>query len=216
MLMSNWRSSTSRRASLVEADGLAVGRLLAREGEEIHHQLGGAVAFVRGLFQVGAGARAEIVVRQHQFQVALDDGERVVEFVRDAGNHLPDGGKLFRLAQLLFQLRALGQFDEEKLVGGAAVEINQRAVDLHRRERAVFADQIERALAAEGQKPFLAGLRRRVGLAFDLAKRAQAVAAGFRAGMPSSRSAAWFNSRMRRSSASVMRMASLAWSNSFW
>src|SRR5258708_9038876 len=170
------------RNHVIEVDGFAMGGLFAREGEEIHDELGGAVAFVGGLLKVSAGLRAQVVVGKDEFEIAFDDRERIVEFLGDAGNHPANGREFFRLAKLLFQAGPLREFDDEKLIGGAAVEINQGAVDFNGNNGAVFAHEVHGTLAAEGEEPVFAVLRRRAGLAFDLAKRAEGMPAQFGTG----------------------------------
>ena len=127
--------------NFVEVDRFAMRRLLARKRQEVHHQLGRAVAFMRRLFQIRARLRAQLMMGQHQFQVTFDHRQRIVQFMRDAGNHLADGGEFFRLAQLLFQPRALRQFQQGELVGAPAVEINSVPLISTGRADAVLAHQ---------------------------------------------------------------------------
>ncbi len=78
-------------------------RLLAREGQQLPHEIGGAVAVLLDLHDVGEGrvARPE----PHQQQVAKPDHRRqqVVEIMRDAAGELSDRLHLLRLREL--QLR---------------------------------------------------------------------------------------------------------------
>ena len=133
---------------LVEVQGLAAGTLLTRKGQELADQLGGAIAFLRGLLQIVAGLWRQLMMREHQLQITFHDRQRVVQFMRHTGDHQADGRKFFRLAQLLFEPRAFGKFQQEKLVSRFAVKLDLRAVDLHRHQRSVFPHQVKRVLAA--------------------------------------------------------------------
>jgi hypothetical protein len=77
-------------------------RLGPREAQELADELRGARRRFLGLRQellfVGLGSR------EHDGQARHDDGEHVVEVVRDARRELPDGLHLVRLPQLLLRL----------------------------------------------------------------------------------------------------------------
>ena len=90
-----------------EADALALGRGLAAEGEDLPHDLLGAVEGAHHLVQVRAGGRAPRQVVLGQFDVAHDAAEDVVEIVGDAAGEGSDGFHLLQLEQLLFQPRRL-------------------------------------------------------------------------------------------------------------
>src|SRR5439155_2697992 len=125
----------------VQVYGFPMNRLFAGKGQEIADQFGGAVAFEGDLLQVGSRGLAQWVPSQNQLQVAFDDRQWIVQLVRDAGNHLAERRELFRLPQLLFELRALGQFAEKKLVGCLAVETDRRAVRFNGSQRAVASHE---------------------------------------------------------------------------
>ena len=105
------------RDDLVEVDVARLQRLLAREGE---HALGELRA-ARGRFVDRLHDRRELRILPDRIRQQLghadDDGQQIVEIVRDAAGHLPDRFHLLRLAQLPFQHQALGHVaaDEEIL-----------------------------------------------------------------------------------------------------
>ena len=65
-------------------------RLLAREGEQLAGQAGGAVRVRLDLLDVVIVAVARRVAHQHQVAMADDRGQDVVEVVRDAAGELAD------------------------------------------------------------------------------------------------------------------------------
>ena len=149
-----------------------------------------------------------------------DDGEGIVEFVGDAGDHLAQAGKLFGLAQLLLETAAVGDFAEEELEGLLPLEINAGAFDLGEGGAAVFLQDAEGALGAQAVDPFdgvaLGLVRARGGLAEGGEKLGPRLAlAEAERYLPDliTRLAVSFKSRMRRSPAAVMMMASPAWLN---
>src|SRR6266516_4648396 len=154
----------------VQVHGFAMNRLFAGKRQEIADEFGGAVAFEGDFFQVGAGGLAQGVPAQDQLQVALDDSQRTVQLVRNAGNHLAKRRELLRLPKLLFEARALGQFAEKKLVGRLAVETDRRAVRFNGGQGAVAAHEIQMAVPANRGEPFRAGLRHRLRLGMKLAE----------------------------------------------
>ena len=83
--------------------------LLAREGQQLPHEIGGAVAVLLDLHDVGERrvARPE----PHQQQVAEPDhrGQQIVEIMRDAAGELSDRLHLLRLRELHFEILLLGR-----------------------------------------------------------------------------------------------------------
>ena len=79
-------------------------RLLAREGEQLAGQAGGAVRVRLDLLDVVIVAVARRVPHQHQVAMADDRGQDVVEIVRDAAGELADRLHLGRLGDLPLEL----------------------------------------------------------------------------------------------------------------
>ena len=86
----------------VEVERARVDNLLAAKSEQLAREAGGALGGLLDL--VGGGERLRIERRQaEQRGVAEDDGEDVVEIVRDAAGELADGLHFLRLAELFFE-----------------------------------------------------------------------------------------------------------------
>ena len=68
----------------IQINSLAVPRLFAGEGQEVADELGGAVAFVGDLLQIGADLLAQLVPTQDEFHISFDDRQRVVQLVGNA------------------------------------------------------------------------------------------------------------------------------------
>ena len=81
-------------------------RLLAREGEQLAGQAGGAVGILADLLDVVIIAVARRVAHQHQVAMADDRGQDIVEIVRDAAGELADRLHLGRLGDLALELRS--------------------------------------------------------------------------------------------------------------
>ena len=92
--------------SLLASIGLRRQRLLAREGEQPAGQRGGALRALQrhvagardARSTAGDGGKCGNLAADH-VEPAQDDGEQVVEVVRDAAGELADGLHLLRLAQ---------------------------------------------------------------------------------------------------------------------
>ena len=86
----------------IHVQSLGLDELAAAEGEQLPRQAGGALG---GLGDLLRGARRRFLQsgRHQQRGVAVNDGEDVVEIVRDAAGKLADGLHFLRLAQLLLQ-----------------------------------------------------------------------------------------------------------------
>ena len=82
--------------------------LAAAEGEELPREVGGALRGLLDLFERLGEVGAQSGHRELEAGVALDDGEQVVEVVRDAGGELPDGFHFLRLPELRLELEAVG------------------------------------------------------------------------------------------------------------
>ena len=86
-------------------------RLLAREGQQLPHQRGGAVGVLLDVHDVREGRVRRAVVGQQQVGRHDDGGQHVVEVVRDAAGKLADRLHLLALRHLAFQRLLLGGFD---------------------------------------------------------------------------------------------------------
>ena len=109
----------------VERDGGQ--HLFAAEGEQLPRELGSAVA---GLLDVLEFFTHRVPVGQvHQGDVggAIDDGEQVVEVVRDAAGQAPDHFHLLRLRELFAQAPLLRQVPRDAdVVGDGASRVSHR------------------------------------------------------------------------------------------
>ncbi len=102
-------------------DGRAQG-LLAREGEELADEGGGAVGVLADLHEVAVLLVGDVVAHEEQVAVAVDRGQEVVEVVGDAAGELADGLHLLGLDELGFQGLELGRVGEDGEDRGRAVE----------------------------------------------------------------------------------------------
>ena len=88
-----------------QLEHLRAQRLLAREGEQLAGQAGGAVRVGADLLDVVIVAVARRVAHQHQVASAEDRGQDVVEIVGDAAGELADRLHLGRLGDLALEPR---------------------------------------------------------------------------------------------------------------
>ncbi len=86
--------------------------LLAREGQQLAHQVGGAVGVLLDLHDVGEGLVAGAVPEQQQVTEADHRGQQVVEVVGDAAGEETHRLHLLRLRELLLQPTLLGRIHE--------------------------------------------------------------------------------------------------------
>ena len=138
-------------------------RLLAREGQQLPHEIGGAVAVLLDLHDVGEGrvARPE----PHQQQVAEPDhrGQQVVEIMRDAAGELADRLHLLRLRELHFEVLLLGDVDEmqhQPRYRPSAASRRRRAGSGKRRSCARAVRSAAHRPAAPASRPSAAALSR--------------------------------------------------------
>ena len=87
----------------VDVDAAALGLVLPREVEEIFHDAPRALRFVVDLLGLRELAGLQSVTQQ-ELRVPHDGGERIVQFVRDAGDQLAESGHFFRLQHLRLNL----------------------------------------------------------------------------------------------------------------
>ncbi|MNQ68239.1 hypothetical protein D3C85_827890 [compost metagenome] len=95
-----------------QVEPLAPHRRLAREGQQLAHQIGGADAGLADLVQAVIGGVADRVALQQLGQLHLDGGQQVVEVVGHAAGQLAHGLHLLGLRQL--QLHRLLRRDVEQ------------------------------------------------------------------------------------------------------
>ena len=103
-----------------QLEHLRAQRLLAREGEQLAGQAGGAVRVGLDLLDVVIVAVARRVAHQHQVAMADDRGQDVVEVVRDAAGELADRLHLGRLRDLPLELGFLAIVLEQQQHRGIA------------------------------------------------------------------------------------------------
>ena len=100
--------------ALVQVQHLRLEHLLAAEREELPRQVRRALRRRPDLLDVGAKGLVGLEVAADQLRVAQDDGQQVVEVVRDAAGEPADGLHLLRLAELLLQSLSLGEVERQR------------------------------------------------------------------------------------------------------
>ena len=107
---------------VLEVDDGRAQRLLAREGEQLAHQRGGAVGVLADLHQVAVLDVGDVVAHQQEVAVAVDRGQQVVEVVGDAAGELADRLHLLALDELRLEGLELGGVGEDGEQRRRAVE----------------------------------------------------------------------------------------------
>ncbi len=107
---------------VLEVDDRGPQRLLAREGEELADEGGGAVGVLADLHQVAVLLVGDVVAHQQQVAVAVDRGQEVVEVVGDAAGELADRLHLLALDELGLEGLELGGVGEDREQRRGAVE----------------------------------------------------------------------------------------------
>ncbi len=109
-----------RRDAVPDIDDLGGQRLAAREGEQLRGQLGGAVGGVGDGVDLALTTLGGELGAAEQVDRAANDGEQVVEVMRDTARQLADRLQLLRLAQLFLggAQRGLGRL----LLGDVATD----------------------------------------------------------------------------------------------
>ena len=97
---------------IVQRQHLGLHGLLAAEGQQLADQGGGAQRVLVHLVQFLERGIARRMAHQQEFAIADDDGEQIVEVVRDAARQLAHGLHLLRLGELGFQRLLLGDVDK--------------------------------------------------------------------------------------------------------
>src|SRR5271157_2879298 len=113
---------------VVEVEHPLLRRSGAREFQKVLHDAGGAACLTVSHFELALGAIVDALAIAKQFANAENGGERIVQFVSDAGEHLAHGGEFFSLDELLFEALELGNVaarDDHAL--DLAVFIEERA-----------------------------------------------------------------------------------------
>ena len=91
----------------IELNGLALRRHLAGKAEQVLHDLLGALRFLQNHAQIAARAFGDLGIFHQQVGESEDGGERIVDFVGDAGDQLSDGRHFFGVHQLGAQHRRI-------------------------------------------------------------------------------------------------------------
>jgi hypothetical protein len=99
------------RDQLAQVQHLALHGLLAREGQQLADQIGGAHARLADLVEALVRRVAHRMTMQQFVKAQLDGGQQVVEVVGHAAGQLADGLHLLRLGQLKLHLLLLGHVD---------------------------------------------------------------------------------------------------------
>ena len=86
--------------------------LLPREGQQLPHEIGGAVGVLLDLHNVGEGWVARRRAQQQQIAEPDHCRQQIVEIVRHAAGELTDGLHLLRLRELDLEVLLLGDVDE--------------------------------------------------------------------------------------------------------
>ena len=100
--------------------------LLAREGQQLAHQIGGAVGVLLDLHDVGEGRVARPEAQQQKIAKADHRGEQIVEIMRHAAGELADRLHLLRLGELRLDLLLLGGVDEMQDEAALAVAAHRQ------------------------------------------------------------------------------------------
>ena len=85
-----------------------VGLRRTGEGEQVLHDLGGAAGLAMGQVELAARAGSSVAASRISFGDAQDCGQRIIQLVRYAGNHLTHGCQALGLDQLLFHALGFG------------------------------------------------------------------------------------------------------------
>ena len=164
---------------LVHVDHRARGVALAREGQEVADDLGGALRLAEDGLEAAPGLIVDRTLRQ-PLGPGEDGRERVVQLVRDAGDRLAERGELLGLQQLVIEVARLvleplaladvahqrldvdaavlerlgvrGDLDPDRDAIGAAQPqqvVGDRAVALQPRDEAVARLRIDEAIGLE-------------------------------------------------------------------
>ena len=149
------RAPTSGRISCATAldlgadiEHLRLQRLPAGERQQLPGQLGGAFHGFGNRVDVAAAPFFRQFAAAQEVGRGADDGQQIVEIVRDAAGQLPDRFHLLRLAQRFLALAALGDVDGLRhRADDGAMLVAQRA---HREIEIALADRQTAAASRSG------------------------------------------------------------------
>ena len=159
---------------VVDVHHHARGLALAREGEQVADDAGGALRLAQDRFEAAAHRIVERRLLRQPLGPAQDRGERVVQFVRHAGDRLAERRHLFRLqelvidvARLVVQLLAFADvahqgLDAKARAVGRAVGPGRQFHPDRRVVRAPQPEQIVADRAVGGEALHERGARRRI------------------------------------------------------
>ena len=90
-------------------DGTREHGLLAAECEELPGEAGCPERGVFDVLQIRARIGGDVGLAEQNASVTCDDGEDVVEIMRDPGGKLTDGVKALTLLYVFFEIQSLGE-----------------------------------------------------------------------------------------------------------
>ena len=112
----------------VEIEAGELGAAGAGEVEQAVDDLGRTEGLLGNFFKDGGEALVVAHVLGEHLRVAGDDGQRSVDLMRDTGSEQADGGELFGLGELGFQLDAVGDVvDQDDAAYGDEVARDERS-----------------------------------------------------------------------------------------
>ena len=119
----------SSASTSVQRDHPRLQGLLAREGEQLAHQVGGAVGVLLDLHDVGEGLVARPVAQQQQIAEADHRRQQIVEVMGDAAGELADRLQAQGLGELGLQPFIAGAWRRwrERRIGRLLQRLDQRA-----------------------------------------------------------------------------------------
>src|SRR5580698_6102676 len=92
----------------IQLDGAALRRHLAGKTEQILNDLFGSLRFLQNDSEIFAGTLRYFGVAHHQIGKTQNCSERIVDFMRDSGNQLADGGHFFGMNQFVAEHGGIG------------------------------------------------------------------------------------------------------------
>ena len=126
------------REHVVQVEHLRREHLLAAEHEELPREVGGAQSGLTDLLDVVAHRVARLHFGEEHLAVAEDDGQHVVEVVRDASCEPPDRLHLLRLAELFLESESFGHVPSHGKAAFAPIQCERVRDDFHLHDVAVL------------------------------------------------------------------------------
>ncbi len=139
------------RQHVGDAEDAGLQGLLAREGQELAHQVRGAVGVLLDLHDVGEGRVARPEAQQQQVAEADHRRQQVVEVVRHAAGELAHRLHLLGLGELGLQVLLLRRVDEVQDEAGLVVLLPVEAAQVD------VGGALARALEADADRPRVGG-----------------------------------------------------------